>query len=208
MIGAMGEGRPGKAADQTKKDAPRSSRDGGRRRLALRLGILALAAVVAVVALVLTRDGDSSQETAATQVDAPRIVSAEELEEIAGSLDYSIFWAGSIEGQELEVGGSGAGGVLIRYLDQGDEPGAQDEAALAIGSYPMEDPNSAVEGFAARPGAIVRKADDGRTVVSSVEAPSSVYFASPDGGVQVEVYDASPERAMDLARSGTVKPVR
>ena len=61
--------------------------------------------------------------------------------------------------------------------------------------------------FAARPGAIVRHSKDGTEVVSSREQPTSVYFVGPDKAVQVEVYDPSPRRAMQLALSGRVRPV-
>jgi hypothetical protein len=33
-----------------------------------------------------------------------------------------------------------------------------------------------------------------------------VYLISPDNTLQIEVYDPSPERAMELALSGQVRP--
>lgn len=92
----------------------------------------------------------------------------------------------------------------MRYVAEGAEPGE----SLTIGSYPLENPSAAIQALAEEPGAIVRTAPDGRTIASSEGTPTSVYFASPDGSVQVEVYDPSPQRAMSLALSARVEPVR
>jgi hypothetical protein len=179
----------------------------GRRTL--RWGIVVLALVVGLIAWVATQgdDGESSEpESSATGSEA-RIVDEDELADIASSAGHAVYWVGPLPDKELEASESEDGSVTVRYLDEGAEPGSDRTGVLTIGSYPLPDAAGALEGFAEREGAIVRDADDGSQVVSSVEAPSSVYFASPDGSVQVEVYDPSPERAMDLALSGQVQPV-
>jgi hypothetical protein len=175
----------------------------------LRWGIVALAVLVGVIAWVATSGGDEEGELepAALIGSEPRVVSEAELEEIAAEADFSIFWAGPIEGTQLEVSEDEGGNVLVRYLAADSEIGSEGKEAIAIGSYPLEDPAGAVAGFAEREGSVVTEADDGRELVSNVRAPSSVYFASPDGGVQVEVYAPSPKRAERLAASGEVEPV-
>lgn len=182
--------------------------EGSRNRKLLRWGIVGLAVLVGLIAWIASRGGDDGDSTPAASASAePRIVSQEELEEIAANTDYAIFWAGPMDGKELEVSKDESGNVLVRYLSEGAEPGSENKEAIAIGSYPLQDPTTAVEGFAEREGAIVTEAEDGRELVSSSRAPSSVYFASPDGGVQVEVYAKSPQRAESLAASGKVEPV-
>jgi hypothetical protein len=187
----------------------------GRRRT-LRWGIVALALVVGLIAWVATQGDDgggSESEASSAESEASsagfeaRIVSEDELADIASSSGHAVYWVGPLPGKELEASESEDGSVTVRYLDEGAEPGGDRAGVLTIGSYPLPDPAGALEGFAEREGAIVREAEDGSQVVSSVEAPSSVYFASPDAEVQVEVYDPSPERAMDLALSGQVQPV-
>ena len=184
-----------------------AGKEANRRRGLLRWGVVGLALLVAVVAWLATRDGGGDSESIQVGT-APRVVSVGELKNIAASADHSIFWLGPMEGQELEVSEGEGGSAVVRYLKDGVAPGGEPDAALAIGSYPMEDPTTAVDSFAEGPGAIVREANDGRKVVSSVAKPSSVYFASPHGSVQVEVYDASPQRAMAIAMSAQVTPVR
>ena len=198
---------PEKAKAEVKPATKKPSSDEDRRKV-LRWGVIAAAVLVAVIAWVATRgDDDSSGESEATAGFEAKIVSEEELQEIAGSAGHAVYWAGPIEGTELEASESESGGVQVRYLDEGAEPGSDSTGTLTIGSYPLADATKALEGFAERPGAIVRQSDVVGEVVSSPEAPSSAYFASPDGGVQIEVYDPSPARAMSLARSGKVQPV-
>jgi hypothetical protein len=44
-------------------------------------------------------------------------------------------------------------------------------------------------------------------VVTNENTPNSVYIASKDSDVQVEVYDPDPDRALEIAMSGAVRPV-
>lgn len=197
-----------KAETKSSKPATKKPSSDEERRKMLRWGVIAAAVLVAVITWVATRgdDGDSGESETTAGFEA-KVVSIEELQEIAGSAGHAVYWAGPIEGTELEASESESGGVQVRYLDEGAEPGSDSTGTLTIGSYPLADATKALEGFAERPGAIVRESDVVGEVVSSPEAPSSAYFASPDGGVQIEVYDPSPARAMSLARSGKVQPV-
>jgi hypothetical protein len=176
-----------------------------RRRLLLRVGVVGLALLVGLIAWLGTRSDDVTEPAA--EGFAARIVSEEELEEIAALSGHPVYWAGPVAGTSLEVSEGVGGGVQVSYLEQRTEGGGDQNDQLTIGSYPLADPMSALEGFAERENAIVRRGADGRKVVSSTEAPSSAYFVSPDGLVQIEVYDPSPKRAMSLALSGRVEAV-
>jgi hypothetical protein len=177
-----------------------------KRQWLLRGGVIAVALLVALVAWLATRHGDDDDGSTAAVAAGPRIVSAEELSEAADSSGHPVYWASEIPGTELELSDLDDEGSRVRYVPAGTEAGQGSSAALTISSYPLADPGTALEGFADRPGAIVRQAADGREVVSSGESPTSVYFASPDNSVQVEIYDPSPQRAMNLALSGRVQP--
>jgi hypothetical protein len=166
-----------------------------------------LAIVVAIVAWVATRDGgDGSSETTTTEPGPPRIVTAAELQEAAADLGQTIYWAGPIEGKELELSELSEG-ARVRYLPEGTEAGEGSATVLTVGSYPLADPEAALADVSSRSGAIVRELPDGRPVVTNESNPSSVYFASPDNSVQVEVYDPSAKRAMNLALSSKVQPI-
>jgi hypothetical protein len=199
MQGDSGSGRPERGSPST----PDHRSTPGHRTL--RIGIVGLALLVGVIAWVATRGDDgSSAESSASET---RIVSVEELEEFASSAGRPVYWAGPIDGKELELSEGVDGNVQIRYLDEGTEAGGGSPAVLTVGTYALPDAAGALEGFASREGSVVREDDEVGEVVFSNESPTSVYFASPEGDVQVEVYDPAPERALNLALSGVVQPV-
>lgn len=172
----------------------------------LRGAVIGLAVVVGLVAWLATK-GDEEGAPAPPEA-GPRIVSAAELADTAAKLGQPVYWAGELPGTELALSELPEGGVQVRYLPEGTDPAEAPAEALTIGSYPLADPAAAIEELAQRPGAVVRHARDGREVVSSEARPTSAYFASPGGGVQVEVYNPSPKRAMGLALSGRLEAAR
>jgi hypothetical protein len=194
------EGQAGPKAEKAEKAA--------RKRRMLRIGIVVLALLVGVIAWLATRGGNDDTTPAASSsgVEA-KIVSSEELEELAASAGHAVYWAGLVPGKEMEASETAEGDFQVRYLDEGTEAGGGGAGVLTIGSYPLPDPVAAVEGFAARKGSLTRRSADGREVVTSVEKPTSVYFANSDDSVQVEVYDPNYKRAMNLALSAHVRPV-
>lgn len=174
----------------------------GERPWLLRGAVIGLALVVGVVAWLATGDDDETASAPAETAEV-RIVDEGELGGLAAEIGQPLYWAGPVEGAELELTElPEQGGVQVRYLEEG----AGEADALTVGSYPLPDPTSAIDAIAAEAGATVRTSRDGREVVASAERPTSVYFASPDNSVQVEVYDPSPARALRLALSPQVRP--
>jgi hypothetical protein len=182
---------------------PAAEMSAERRRL-LRGGILLLAALIALLAWLATRGGeDSSPRPSASG--APRIVSEAELRQAASALGQPIYWAGPLAGTELELEELGEGaGARVRYVPQGSEAGEAPVGVLTIGSYPLAGAAAAVKGYGERASGVIKRGANGREVVTDASRPTSVYFAGPEGSVQVEVYDPSAARAMSLALSGKV----
>lgn len=170
----------------------------------LRGAVLALAVVVGAVAWIASGDDESGVPAPATP--EVRIVDPEELANLSAVLGHPVYWAGPQPGTELELTESEGGSVQLRYVEPDAPLGEESPEALTIGTYPLPDPRGALATFAAEPGSVVRRSQKGLKVFSSEASPSSVYFASPDNSVQVEVYDPSPERALGLALSGQVRP--
>ncbi|HZJ29377.1 MAG TPA: hypothetical protein VFD37_05235, partial [Solirubrobacterales bacterium] len=82
----------------------RTGGEGGEklsRRWVIRGAILLVIVVVAAV-LVLSGD-DGADDGAAQEAQPTRVVTVDELSEIADDSDFPIFWAGEIEGTEIEL---------------------------------------------------------------------------------------------------------
>lgn len=167
----------------------------GERQWLLRGAVFGLAIAVALITWLLTRgDGEEAGPEEA------RIVSVQELAELAGAAGYPIYWAGEIRGKEIQFVETGEG-VSISYVNAvGEEP------ALTIASYPDVDATSSLESFANQPGSSKRYAN-GRGVIINSGEPANVYFASPDNRTQVEIYGAAPQRVQELALSTQVQPI-
>jgi hypothetical protein len=137
-----------------------------KQRLLLRGGLASLAIVVAIVAWLATRNDDQGGDGGEVPArPAITIVSPGGLVATAAKLDQPVYWAGSLPGTELELEELSDGGARVVYLLAGEKAGTDSAATLAIGSYPLADPEAALAEFAARPpGAIVRHSGDGTEV--------------------------------------------
>ena len=191
---------------QSKSAGPAPGADeAARRRGMLRWGVVGLAVLVALIAWLATRNDDYSDSTSRVAA-PPRIVTPAELATVEAELGQPIYWAGPVKGAELELKDLGGAGVQVLYLPEGTPVGQGSVKTLTIGSYPLDNPEKALEGFAEREGSVSRTAGDGTEVVVSKTSPTSVYFTGGDNEVQVEVYQPSAAKAMALALSGKVKP--
>jgi len=199
----MEGGRPAaESGTDSRHDAEQPLR--GKSAWLLRGGLIGIAVLIALVTWAVTRGDDEGAPALAGE--GARIVSEEELVEAAGRLGQPIYWAGPMDGSEVELEELGEGGVRVRYVPAGSKAGEAPAEALTIGSYLLADPSGALEQFAAEPGAVTERGENGVEVVTSEEQPTSVYFVDPEDTVQVEVYDPSAGKAMELAVSGKVQP--
>ena len=92
----------------------------------------------------------------------------------------------------------------MRYLPHGVDVGA-DKPYLTVVTYPFPGAYPAVKKQAAAKGAVTaRLARDGLAVLDN-GYPQSVHIAYPGVNYQVEVYDPTPARAMQLVSSGRLR---
>ena len=61
-----------------------------------------------------------------------------------------------------------------------------------MGTYPVQDAVAALQHEADKPGAKTDSAPGGGFVLTSSDAPQSVYLAFPNSNYQIEVYDPTP----------------
>jgi hypothetical protein len=172
-------------------------------RAGLRLGVILLVlSAVVVGAWLILRDDD---ETAGA---GPKAMSVEELQELAGSRERPVYWAGPQSGLQYEVTETSDGAVYVRYLPEGAQLGDPRPSYLTIATYPLDNGYARVVAASKRRGTTEERLQNGGLAVISSERPSSVYLAYPRGKYQVEVYHPEPRRARDLVLSGSVQPVR
>ena len=168
--------------------------------------VIVLALVIGACAWLVVRDvGDDGAQTAPPLGDVS-LVDETEYGSVGQNAGHIVYWVGPREGMNVELTKQPEG-VQIRYPDEDLAAGQGSIEALTIGSYPMENARAEIARLATRPDAVVRRSPDGRRVVLSKRRPTSVYFASPDNSVEVEVYDPSPQRALALALSDDVLPM-
>jgi hypothetical protein len=186
------------------------SEGGGAGLLALerRRGALGAAAAVAllVIAVVLAVVGGGGGSNSGVQT-APRLVNSGDLEEAEDSLGHFLYWVGPQAGEDLELTVGTDGSAYLRYLPPGTEAGDPRTTFLTVGTYPVPEPQGALQRTAEEDGARLRRLADGSVVLPNPASAGSVYLAYPDSDLEIEVYDPEPGRAMELIRSGAVEPV-
>ncbi len=176
--------------------------DSPTRRSVLQFGAVVLVVIaVAVVAWLLLKEDDSADEGQAASA------SVADLQEEAASSDQPIFWAGERAGFSYELTKTPQG-TFVRYLPQGVDAGDPRPNFLTVATYDLPNGYARVQAASRRPGARRRNIANGGVVLVNSRRPSSVYVAYPRGRYQIEVYDPSPGRALDLAASGEIQQVR
>ncbi len=173
-----------------------------RRRLA---GIV-LSTVIVLVAVILATQGGGGGDPPEVG-SAPRIVDVDEVLAVAGSLGHPIYWAGLKPSTQLELREEPEGSVYLRYLPEGTDAGEAPGGFLTVGTYPVADAQGALRSTAAKAGSTVSHTDDGALVLVNPAESTSVYLAYPQSDLQLEVYDPRPGRALELIRSGAIRPV-
>ena len=173
------------------------------RRLILVAGAILLAAAIGIVLWLLLR---SDGTKAANQAPA-KAASIERLNRFASSAGHPIYWAGSQPRFTYELSRTKDGRVYIRYLPPGVKLGDSRPKYLAIGTYPQRRAFATLRATAKEQGAQTIRLAGGGLAFQYKRRPTSVYLAYPGSNYQIEVFDPSPRRALELVVSGQVKAV-
>lgn len=124
------------------------------------------------------------------------------------SAQVPVFWAGPQAGTTYEFTETSDGSVYVRYLPGDAEIGDPSPDFLTVATYPLENGYARVLAAAEEEGAQTEELPNGGPALVDADRPSSVYLAYEGEPYQVEVYDPSPDRALELVTSGAVQPVR
>jgi hypothetical protein len=176
---------------------PTSTETRSRRFRIGALVVLALAAGL-ILWLVLRDDGGSSESSTA------QAVTAEDLRELAQSVEHPVHWLGERDDYTLEMNRNASGSIFIRYLPSDVEPGA-DKPYLTVATYPFPGALQALRKVARERGASAIPVAGKGIAVPAKGYPQSVHIAYPGVDYQIEVYDPTPGSALAAVTSGQLE---
>jgi hypothetical protein len=167
------------------------------------------AAVVAAItlALALPGCGDSSSEPdQQVSSGAAEVVSADSLRE-AASDGTPIYWAGEQPGTELELSQPDEDRTYVRYLTGDAAAGDERADFLTVSTYAQPNAVAVLHRQSKRSGGTIAHAPGNATVYYERANPRSVYLAYPGSSVEIEVYDPSFARALQVVNEGRIAAV-
>lgn len=166
-----------------------------------------VAAAVTAALLAGCGGGSDSSSSSSTRPGAAEIVSPDSLRETASEAATPIYWAGEQDETELELSLPEKDRAYVRYLTGGAEAGDKRADFLTIGTYAQPNAVTSLRRQAKRSGGTIDHAPGNATVYYDRDNSGSVYLAYPGSPVEVEVFDPSFQRALQLVESGQIVAV-
>jgi hypothetical protein len=181
-----------------------------RRVAALIVSALVLLAIAGAAVWLIIDSGGSSKSPAVTVTPIkPVALSVSGLRTLTATLNQihgqPIYWAGAKAGFLYELRRTTNGNVYIRYLPRSVSAGAPAPLYLTVATYPFTDAYGALQKVAGNKAVSI---PGGGIAFVDAKDPKSIHVAYPNVNYQVEVYDPSPAKALSVASSGLVRPVR
>jgi hypothetical protein len=168
------------------------------------IGLVALLAWL----LLIRPDGRGADGAAPVKAGAgPVMATQEDLVTLSQELRQPVYWAGDLPGTQLEVTQSDSSYAYVRYLTDDAPVGDPSPDFLTVGTYPSLNAFGNLRTYADRSDARTSRIDNDGLAVTVPGSPTSVYFGYPHEDVQVEVYDPEPGRALNLVKTGVIRPV-
>ena len=118
-----------------------------------------------------------------------------------------VFWAGEEAGSTYVLRTEANGQASVRYIPSGGDPNAQGAVYRVLGSYPIKGAFDVTKKAAEGADSVLLTNSDGSIVVYNKNKTTNVYIAFPDVDVQIEIFDPTPGKALELATSGRIVKV-
>jgi hypothetical protein len=161
--------------------------------------------VFGATSLFSNNSSSSSSESSAGQM----ALTEAELKSVVVNLNSVIYWVGPLENAKYTLDVTDAGAAFVRYLPNGE--GANDTAKnyLIVATYRVNAAYDAVRTAGNEQDGIGLLTSDGAAVYYNKNAATNVYLAYPGQDLQIEVFDPTPGKALQLVNTiGLVKPIR
>jgi hypothetical protein len=165
---------------------------------------IALAIILGVVLWLVLRGGSEAESSRRAPATAASI---QRLNAFASSVGHPIYWAGAQPKFTYELSRTKDGRVYIRYLPPGVKIGNRKPNYLTVATYPQPHALATLRAAAKKQGVQTIHLAGGGLAFQYKGRPTSVYVAYPGLDYQIEVFDPSPARAVQLVASGQIKPV-
>jgi hypothetical protein len=164
------------------------------------VALVACVAVAAAAVVVLAGRDDEGGERPGRATAAG--VSLERLNELAAAVPHPVYWAGPESRSTYEFTETADGRTYVRYLPPGTKVGSPRGDFLTVGTYPQAEAFATLKATARAQGAATIPLDGGGLAFRDENRPTSVYAAYPGSDYQIEVYEPSGDRALQLVRRG------
>jgi hypothetical protein len=178
----------------------------------VRIGaVVAVVAAAAVLVWYFAIRDTGSSEPASTSAGGNTILPVEttqtNLSSLSHRLGQPIYWAGPQPDTKLEISRTANAATYVRYLPTSAAIGEREKGYLTVVTFPFPDAYGALQAVAKKPGRIVDHVP-GNGLVVTIKGSPHVYVAFPKVNYQIEVYDPDASRALSIAASGDVRPIR
>ena len=174
------------------------------------IAVLITSIVTALLVFGFTSIFSSDTSTSASQTTTGQLALSEaELKSVVANLNSVVYWVGPLENAKYTLDVTDAGAAFVRYLPNGE--GANDTAKnyLIVATYRVNAAYDAIKTAGNEQDGIALMTSDGAAVYYNKNASTNVYIAYPGQDLQIEVFDPTPGKALQLVNTtGLVKPIR
>jgi hypothetical protein len=136
------------------------------------------------------------------------VLTEPELRQIVSELGKTIYWAGPMANAKYTLSVTDTA-AFVRYLPDGE--GAEDAGMnyLVVATYEINAAYDAVLTAGNEQDGISISNSDGAAIYYNKTSPNNVYLAYPNTNYQIEIFDPSADRALQIATSsGLLQPIR
>lgn len=179
------------------------------RRTVLIGGAVVVIVVAAIISFSVGGDDNkssSSNGNTNTVASAQPPVNAEGLKTAVSAVGGAgkVFWAGEEAGFTYVLRTEANGQASVRYIPTDGDPQAQGAVYRVLGSYPIKDAFNVTKKAGEGADSVLLTNSDGSIVVYNKNKTTNVYIAFPKVDVQIEIFDPTPGKALELATSGRI----